>query len=659
MEPQRGHRSRLWVAAVFILALFAGLFGRLCWIQGKDARWYRAMAHRQHHAHVPLAVRRGSLLDRQGRELAVSVAVPSVFINPRQVEDKAGVARRLAKLLGVDGEELLGRMSARSEEVCLKAELTAKQQSTLSPSLLRRRFGGAVGVVGGGLFVRPSQVASPRRVAKDLADVLSCDEKELLLAIGGYRHFVWVKRKVSDAERKRVLGARGLPGVGVVQEYTRRYVHEGLASQLIGFTGIDENGLEGLELALNEALGGQPGEAAFRRDAAGRHISAIGLLRREPRPGADVELTLDAVVQAYAEAALKEAWELWAPRAAVAVVVEPRTGDLLAAASLPTFDANRYGTYEPADLKDRLRARYIVDWMEPGSIMKPFVLSGALTEGVVSEDTVIFCENGVWLLGSRRFHDHHAYGNLTAAEVIIKSSNIGAAKIGTRLGAERTYRTLRRYGFGQPTGLPVRGENPGLLRPPARWTSYSLPSISVGQELCVNMMQMTLAYAAIANDGVRMRPRVVRRVRRQDGTWQECPPKAACRAIPASVARRVRRILLRTVEEGTGRRAKLELYSVGGKTGTAQKAVQGAFSHSAVICSFVAMAPIERPRLVVMVSVDQPTKHTGGRHFGGTAAAPVVGRILNQSLAYLGVEPDKAATLARLGRTQAAQRATR
>ena len=659
MEPQRGHQGRLWVASIFILGLFAGLLGRLCWIQAKDGQWYRTMARRQHHTRLPLSVRRGSLLDREGRELAVSVAVPSVFVNPRLVDDKAQVARKLAKLLKIDRKDLLERMSKRSEEVCLEPKLSQRELEALTPSVLRHRFGGAVRVADGGLFVRPADVANPRRVAKDLADILSCDDKELLLEIGGYRHFVWVKRKVSETERKRVLAARSLPGVSVTQEYTRRYVHEGLASQLIGFTGIDENGLEGLEATLNDTLSGEPGETVFRRDAAGRRISAVGLPHTDPVPGADVELTLDAVIQAYAEAALKEAWELWAPRAAMAVVVDPRTGDLLAAVSLPSFDANRYASYKPADLKDRLRARYIVDWMEPGSIMKPFVLSGALTEGVVTEDTVIFCENGVWMLGSRRFHDHHAYGNLTAAEVIVKSSNVGAAKVGTRLGPERVYRYLRSYGFGTAVGMPIRGENPGLLRPTARWTGYSLPSISIGQEVCVNMMQMTMAYAAIANDGVRMRPRVVRRVGRPDGSWQETAPKTACRVIPSQVAQRVRRILFRTVEEGTGRRSKLTLYSVGGKTGTAQKAVRGCFSHSAVICSFVGMAPIERPRLVVMVSVDQPTKHTGGRHFGGTAAAPVVGRILNQSLAYLGVEPDKAATLARLAPPQEAQRATR
>lgn len=658
MERRRAHDGRMWVATLFILGLFAGLFGRLCWIQGKDANWYRALAHRQHHAKMPLAVRRGTIYDVMGRELASSVETPSIFANSREIEDRAALAERLGELLDIDPEALFARLERRQAEVCIRKGLTVEQLEALRPRTLRQRFGRGLEARGGALYARPAEIANPRRVAALLADILEMDEEALLVELDGYMHFTWVKRKVTEEERRLVERASGVHGVGVVPEYKRRYVHGELAAQVLGFVGIDENGLEGVELGFNRLLGGEPGYITFRRDAAGRFISDVELPRRAPRPGTDIELAIDAVVQSFAEAALKDAWDLWAPRAAMAVVVDPRTGDLLAAASLPAFNPDRYAQYEPADLKDRMRARYIVDWMEPGSIMKPFVLAAVLQEGLVDESTVIFCENGVWLLGSRRFHDHHAYGNLTVADCIIKSSNIGAAKLGTKLGAMRLYRYLRAFGFGQPTGIAMRGENPGLLRPPRQWTSYSLPSISIGQEVCVNMLQMALAFGTIANDGVRMRPRLVRRVLGEDGTWKERPPQSAERVIPAAIAQRVRRVLFRTVERGTGRRAKLDLYSVGGKTGTAQKAVGRTFSHSKVICSFVAMAPIEQPRVVVMVSVDEPTKRAGGRHFGGTVAAPVVGRIIDQTLAYLGVEPDKAQTLARMGDTDPWERAT-
>ncbi|MFW6163021.1 MAG: peptidoglycan D,D-transpeptidase FtsI family protein, partial [Planctomycetota bacterium] len=586
MERRRAHEGRMWVATVSVMGLFAGLFGRLCWIQGKEADTYRALAREQHYAHVPLMVRRGTIYDAVGRELAVSTEVPSIYANARLIRDKKSVARRLARLLGIDGGALLERLERRHERVCLKDNLTIEELEALDPLTLRRRFGEGLTVTDGGLYAAPEQMVNPAWVAEELAPLLSRDAAAVEAELRGYFQFIWVRRKVTEAECQRVLRAPGLTGVGVVPEYKRKYVHGELAGQLLGFVGIDENGLEGLELAFNDVLAGTPGYATFRRDAAGRYISDVGLPRREPEPGGDLELTVDTVVQSFAEGALAEAWEKWAPKAAMAVVIDPRTGDVLAAPSLPAFNPNRWPRYSGDERQERMRARYVVSWLEPGSIMKPFVLSAALTEGVVDEGTVIDCENGVWIIGSRRFHDHHAYGDLTAAEVIIKSSNVGAAKIGTRLGPQRLHRYLRAFGFGQPTGFPLRGENPGLLRPPSQWTTYSLPSICIGQEICVNMVQTALAFATIANDGVRMRPRLVRRIRDHDGQWRERPPQAVTRVIPAPVARRVRRVLLRTVEEGTGRRAKLELYSVGGKTGTAQKAIGGRMRHREVICSF-------------------------------------------------------------------------
>jgi cell division protein FtsI/penicillin-binding protein 2 len=228
------------------------------------------------------------------------------------------------------------------------------------------------------------------------------------------------------------------------------------------------------------------------------------------------------------------------------------------------------------------------------------------------------------------------------------------------LGAKRLYTYLSGFGFGKATGFPFPGENPGLLRPWPKWRKfYSVPSISMGQEVCTTTIQMALAYATLANDGVRMAPRLVRRVRRSDGTWEENPPRRRAQVVPASVAKRVRHVLFRTVEEGTGKRAQSKLYSIGGKTGTAQKAAGKTFSHRKLVCSFVAMAPVEEPRVVVIVSVDEPTRTAAGRHFGGTVAAPAVGQIIEKTLAYLGVEPDKPQLLARLDTETPIRRATR
>lgn len=694
-DRNRGHCVRILLLSGFVLALFVGLMARLVLIQGVGGAHYRRLAERQYHVSVPLTVRRGTIMDRVGRELAVSTQVPSIFANPRLIPDKPATATALAKLLDVDRAELLERLTRRPATSCVRPVLTEHEVGELRESGLLTWPGRPLVLVarpegGHALHVRPAVVEDAKALAKELAPVLHRDWRDVRPDLEGFAHFVWVRRKVSgelrrlvqarvaEERRRRALHVAGerrrwreeleLPeeqrrpmappptpvyaGIGIAPEHRREYAHGGVAPQLVGFVGIDENGLEGLELVLDETLGGRPGKLVFQRDASGGYISATGLPRRPPVPGADVELSIDAVIQSYAEAALDEAVALWAPASASAVVLDPQTGDVLACACRPSFDVNHLERYEPAELKKLARARYVVDWQEPGSIMKAFVLSAAFTERLVTERTVVFCENGVWRIGPRRFHDHHAYGQLTVEEVIVKSSNIGAAKLGTRLGSERLHRYLSLFGFGRPTGCPLRGENPGMLRPTRQWRPfYSLPSISIGQEVCVNMLQMALAYGAIANGGELMRPRFVRRVLRADGTETENPVQVVHRAIPSQVARRVRRVLCRVVEEGTGQRAKLELYSVGGKTGTAQKAIGRSFSHNKLTCSFVAMAPIEHPRVVVMVSVDEPTKRTGGRHYGGTVAAPVVGQIINQTLAYLGVPPDKPQILARLGLT--------
>jgi len=660
MEQFRERRARVWVVVVFLLGLFAGLVGRLCWIQAKDAPVYRAMADSQHRVTVPQAVPRGAILDRTGRELALSTRVYSIFVDPREVCDRLKTSRRLSELLGVEADKVFSRLGGTPEPVCLKWGVTEEDQHELRhSSLYEKVLGPATFVADGALWVKPELIRDKPAASVEYARALSRKRKAVLDELDGPREFAWVKRKVSEDERRRVAGDKDVEGVGIVPEYRRSYPHGDLAAQLVGFVGLDENGLEGIELAMDSSLGGEKGFLTFERDAGGHLISSLGLPRRDPVPGSDIELTLDAVIQKIVEEELKALCEKWGPKGAMAIVLDPRTGDILAAASVPSFDPNRYAEYRPADLRAFARARYVVDMMEPGSIMKPFVLSAALTEGLITEDTVFFCENGCWLIGSRPFHDVHAYGNLSAAEIIIKSSNIGAAKIGTRVGAQRLYSYLRRFGFGQPTGYAIQGETPGRLASPVAWTSFSLPSVCVGQEVCVSVLQMTLGFATIANDGVRMRPRLVRRVLREDGSWQEYPPREVCRVIPASIAAQVRRLLCRAVEEGTGKPARQETYSLGGKTGTAQKLNPDGrtYSHSKFWCSFVAMAPADRPRIVVMMTADEPTKPVG-RYFGGTVAAPPVGRIINRTLAYLGVPPDKAQTLARLGLSETPARAT-
>lgn len=657
MAAQGGHNARVWVVALFVLGLYGGLLGRLYLIQGKEQGRFQDLAASQHFVRVARHERRGSILDCRSRPLATSVQVSSVFADPRQIDDPHGTALRLAELLGLDATLLLSRLERPMGLVCLKRGLSAQEEQALRENPDVRGLGEAVEVRDGALYARPAKVRDPQAAAASLAPLLDRDPEELETDLDGLRRFVWIKRKVTEHEAKQVAAA-GLAGVGVAPEYKRVYPQAELACQLVGFTGMDEEGLEGLERVLDETLAAEAGSARLQRDAAGHYIVTTDAARN-PRSGADIELSLDLVIQGYVEAALRDMCDLWAPKGAFAVALDPRTGDILAAASLPTYDPNKYAEYEPKDLRKRARARYIVDMFEPGSIMKALVFSAALNERVVTEQTDFFCENGCWSAFSPPFHDVHAYGHLTAEMVIVKSSNIGAAKMGGTLGPERLCRYLRAFGLGRATGFDLPGENPGKLSPPSRWTSRSLPSVCIGHQVCVNAVQMALAYGAIANDGVLMGPRVVRRIRRADGTWAERPAKPVRQVIPASVAQRVRRVLCRVVEEGTGKAARLPAYTIGGKTGTADKVVNGVYVRGASVCSFLGMAPIEKPQVVVLVSVDEPTKHTGGRFFGGTVAAPAVKQIIKQSLAYLGVPPDKPQALARLGIGTEPQRGTR
>jgi len=653
-----GHNARVWIAASFILTLFAGLFARLYQIQAMEDRSLVSMARAQHFIRVRRVERRGTVLDCRGRVLATSVQVPSIFAAPAEIDDKEEVARRLAALLSLDPAVILARLEDPLPRVCIKRKLTPEQQERLRTEPAVSYLAHALRISHGALYALPKEIIDPAAAAAALAPLLERDKEDLEADLLGYRNFTWIKRKVSEQERRRVVEAH-LEGIGVMPEYERVYPQGSLACQVIGFTGVDEQGLEGIEQAFDDVLAGTPGYVELQRDAAGRHISLPNAPSRPPQKGADMELTLDSVIQGQAEAALREAADLWAPRCgAFAIVLDPRNGDVLAAAGTPSYDPNRYSDYKPDDLKNRARARFIVDWMEPGSIQKVFVFAAALNERVITEQTPIGCENGSWFMPGRPkpLRDVHPYGTLSAAQVIVKSSNIGATKIGQKLGPEALYRYMRAFGFGQLTGFELPGENPGMLRPPSQWTKLSLASICFGQEICVNGLQMALAYGAIANDGVLMRPRLIRRIQRPDGAWAERPPRPVRRVIPASVAQRVRRVLCGVVEEGTGKAARLAGYTVGAKTGSAQKAVNGVYASGATVCSFVAMAPVENPRLVVMVTVDEPTKTAGGRHFGGTVAAPVAAKILQQALPYLGVAPDKPQALQRLGYAEGRER---
>ena len=497
-------------------------------------------------------------------------------------------------------------------------------------------------------FVSPVEVEDPEGLSRELARVLGLDPGRLQEKIEGNRsrQFLWVKRHLGDREAAR-LRALGLGGVHFRSEPQRVYPAGRAASHVVGFTDIDGRGLEGLERRFDTLLTGRPGRRVLYRDGR-RRIRPAGPGSEQPaRDGYHLVLTIDVAVQGIVEDELDRIMERWKPRAATIIVMEVPTGEVLALGNRPTFDPNRPGRFPP---EARLN-RAVASTFEPGSVFKPFVVAGALEAGLVSLDEEIFAHLGYYKPArARGLRDHKPFGWLTVRDIVVKSSNIGMAIIGETMGAERLYRTARTFGFGEPTGVELPGEVAGTVHPLSHWNPTSVTRVPIGHEVSVTAVQLVAAFNAIANEGVWVAPRLVRAVvDSQRGRARRLPRPPSRRVLTSAVARTMfKEVLADVVREGTGRRARLTTYEVAGKTGTAQKLLEGRYSHSRFVSSFVCAAPVERPRISVLVTVDEPT--AGSSYYGGTVAAPSAARVVEETLLYLQVPPEGVRLARRPGR---------
>jgi cell division protein FtsI (penicillin-binding protein 3) len=486
------------------------------------------------------------------------------------------------------------------------------------------------------VFAEPRVLDDPKETASELGDVLNIGAHNICRIITDSENPGFVKIKVG-VDANQATAARKIHGVGIQSDWGRHYPMGSLATHIVGFTSADNRGLEGVELAYNKDLAGSAGRNIFISDAFRRPIR----LREhdsDVTDGVGIILTIDATIQQFVREALLEQYKNYRAESAIAVVAEPKTGAILAMVSLPDYDPANFNTADANSLRNRV----ITDQFEPGSLIKPVVMGGAVEDGIVSLKEKIFCENGNYCgKGFGCISEYkNGFGYLTPREILVNSSNIGMAKVGQKMGKEEVYQSLRNFGFGKETGIDLPGEVSGLLWPPSKWTGYSVTRIPFGQEITVTAIQLVRAFCILANGGHPVNMHVVKAVVDNEGNivkmTQAPPPLAYC--IDPEVAKwLVTDAMVGVVNEGTGKKAKLKKWQVFGKSGTANIAKVGekGYAEHQYIASFMAGAPVEDPQVIVLVSVRRPDMSLGKGYTGGAISAPVAGKIIEKTLTYL------------------------
>jgi cell division protein FtsI/penicillin-binding protein 2 len=484
------------------------------------------------------------------------------------------------------------------------------------------------------VYAVPSEITDPGMVAGLVAPILGVDAKDLEGRFKAYRTFCWVKRKVTSEQSKRI-GALNLKGIYFQKETKRFYPDGELAAQVLGYVGMDDNGLGGVEYELNKQIKGRPGKVLLTSDARRQSFRST---EWRGEPGENVELTLDEDIQYIAEKVLASTVTKYHAAGGTVIVQNPNTGEILAMANQPTFNPNDYQKFPAIDRTNRA-----IGWIyEPGSTFKAVTISSALDDRLARPTDLVDCQMGSISLGGRIIHDDHEVirhelaGPLTLNQVLMYSSDVGAVKMALRLGEDRFYHHIREFGFGAKTDVSLPGEEQGLLMPPRRWSGVSIGEFAIGQGVGVTPLQMIDLYSSIANGGVLVGPRIVREVFR--GHDQDfVPPNLGRRVISTETAASMREMLAGVMEHGTGVSAQLNGYSAGGKTGTAQKIdATGHYSHKDYVASFIGFAPVERPAITILVVIDTPV----GAIYGAEVAAPAFKSIAEQTLRYLNVPQD-------------------
>ncbi|MDR3564950.1 MAG: stage V sporulation protein D [Negativicutes bacterium] len=552
-------RKRAALLFLFVMVVMIGLVGRLGYLQFVRSPWLTENAMDQRVREIPVEAKRGTVFDRTGRELAVSVSTESVYAVPAEIVNAEETAASLAAILQLDADELRTKLKRRQA-------------------------------------------------------------------------FAWLKRKV-DEPTAMAVKRLNLAGIGLTQESRRYYPHDDLAAHMLGFTGIDSQGLDGVELTFDSYLRGRPGGIVVEYDARGREIPYATHRFVPPVEGQNVYLTMDVVIQQIIERELDKIIRETQAKAATIIVMKPETGEILALANRPNYNPNHFADSPPKVWRDIA----VSNAYEPGSTFKIITTAAALGEKVVTlEDR--FSDPGEVEVQGRHIHcwKDGGHGSQSFLEVVENSCNVGFVNVGLRLGADPFYRYIQAFGFGRATGIDLPGEAKGIMIDKAKIKPINIATMSIGQSIAVTPIQLLTAAAALANDGKLLRPQIVREVKGKDGAViRAFQPDAVAEVLNPKTAQTVKGILEKVVEEGTGRSAFLEGFHIAGKTGTAQKVGDGGYVAGKYVASFVGFAPADRPEIAMLVVIDEPV----GPYYGGVIAAPVFGAAARDILQYLKVAP--------------------
>ena len=551
-------KYKMYLVMAIFLAAFLSVILRAYQLQVVDSEYLRKKAQRDYAKIKVLLSKRGTIFDKNGKPLAISVDASSIYARPALIKDKKKTAHILAKITKQNWASIYKRLCKKSP-------------------------------------------------------------------------FVWIKRKVPEEWARKVLEKR-IEGVGIIKDIRRYYPARELAAHVLGFVGVDNHGLEGIERKYDNILSGPEIKLIEVKDALRRPILIKKLSNGCPK---DIFLTIDREIQFKVQEVLRKAVRKSMARSGQCIVMNPYTGEILAMAVIPEFNPNMFNRYGPYFWRNRT----VTDCYEPGSVIKPFLVASAIEEGVVSPRTTFFCENGAYKIGPHIIHDTHKHKRLSVSEIIMVSSNIGAIKIGEKLGYHTFCRYLRKFGFGQKTGIDLLGERTGWIREVSDNRPVDQATLFFGQGISITSIQLATAMCAIANGGFLLRPYVVKEIRDKNGNIiKKTSRKVRTRVISEKTSQKLKKIMSLVVSKsGTAPQASIEGFEVAGKTGTAQKINPrtGRYSNRKYVATFVGFVPVSKPKILVLVMIDEPKKS----YYAGIVAAPVFREIAKWTLVYLGITP--------------------